>query len=56
MVWQIAAAMATIMGVVGWVLLVRTSLKLSVAKGCYSDLSDWALWYLLEIRIATPDS
>ena len=47
--------MATITGVVGWVLLVRTSLKLSVAKGCDSDLSDWTLRYLLEIRIATPD-
>ena len=42
MVWQIAAVMATIMGVVGWIFLVRTSLKLSVAKGCDSDLSDWA--------------
>jgi hypothetical protein len=34
MVWQITAVMATIMGAVGWALLVRTSFKLSVAKGC----------------------
>jgi hypothetical protein len=38
MVWQIAAAVVTIMGVAGWVLLVRASLQLKVPNGCYLHL------------------